>query len=113
MPVDDPSVVDAAGVDRATGEVVLTVADAWTWDDSRTHLLVLQEKINRYLGFVGDGELLENYPASEGRAVRIDVVFKHRPGAEGERFLDQAAEVVAANGFSLTWRWLPGDEGKA
>lgn len=110
MPVDDPNVVDAVGVDRVSGEAVLTIADVWTWDDSHGHLLVLQTKINRYLEFIDQGELLENVPAAQGRALRIDVIFKHPPDAEGERFLDQAADVVSANGWSLTWRWFPGDE---
>jgi hypothetical protein len=106
--VDDPGVVDAISTDRTTGEVVLTIADHLQWDDHNEHLLALQEKINRYLGFIEAGKLLENYPPSRGKPVRIDVVCKYRPSEEGERFLTLAAEMIGKAGRSLIWRRWPG-----
>ena len=77
MSIDQTNVVDAIGVDNATGDVVLTIADhlEWTGSDNE-HLLLLQEKLNTYLSFVESGELLEAYPDAKGRTVLIDVVCK-------------------------------------
>ena len=67
MAVDNPNVIDAIGTDQTTGEVVLTISDHLEWDDRNEHLLILQEKINRYIGFIETGELREKYPGAEAR----------------------------------------------
>jgi hypothetical protein len=110
MAVDNPGVIDAIGADRTTGEVVLTIADHLEWDDGNEHLLVLQEKINRYLGFIEAGELLANYPSAQGKPVRIDVVCKYPPSEAGERALTLASGIIERAGWSLTWRWWPKSE---
>lgn len=62
MALDKTHVVDAAGVEKDTGCVVLTIADDWSWDDQKKHLLALQEKLNAYFNFIESGEMLESYP---------------------------------------------------
>src|SRR5262245_32341666 len=104
MPVDNPDVVDAIGIERATGVVVLTISDHLEWDATDDHARVLQEKINRYLGFVESGELLEQYPKALGKPVRIDVVCKHAPSECAERFLDRARKHAEGAGCSFAWR---------
>ena len=37
--------------------VVLTITDHLEWDIENEHLLILQDKINAYLGAIEDGEL--------------------------------------------------------
>ncbi|MGO8134287.1 DUF6572 domain-containing protein, partial [Rhizobium ruizarguesonis] len=57
MALDETNVIDAIGVDKATGELVLTITDHLEWKGSDSeHLLLLQEKLNTYLGFVESGE---------------------------------------------------------
>ena len=107
MAVDNPSVIDAAGVSSVTGEVVLMIADHLEWDDGYEHLVVLQEKINCYLGFIESGEIAEAYPQSAGRPVRIAVYCKHAPTADGRRFLSLASETVEAAGVGFTWCFRP------
>jgi hypothetical protein len=55
MSLDNLEVVDAVGTEKDSGTIVLTILDAWDWDDQGQHLLALQAKINVYLGFVGSG----------------------------------------------------------
>ena len=43
-----------------TGEIVLTMADHLPWDQGKEHWSMLEEKINRYLGFIEAGELVEH-----------------------------------------------------
>jgi len=103
VPVDNPGVIDAIGLDKSTGEVVLTIADAVSWDDCTSHLLALQEKINRYIGFI-EQELPEAYPQSRGRSIRIDIVCRFPPPQEGEQFLERARDHAITNRWSLSWR---------
>src|SRR6516225_1909780 len=98
MPVDNPNVVDAVGIDKISGEVVLTISDHLEWSPCKEHLLLLQEKITRYLGFIESRELLEQYPKAEGKAVRIDVCCKYVPSKEAERFLLTASEAIRSAG---------------
>jgi CRP-like cAMP-binding protein len=101
MSVDQPKVIDFVGIDKANGEVVLTISDHMGWEKSRDHQLILQNKINSYLAFVESGEIHESYPDSKGRHVVINVVFKYKPDQEGWRFLARAKDVIESAGFSL------------
>ena len=108
MAIDNPNVVDAIGIDHRTGEAVLTISDHLEWDDSNQHLLILQEKINHYIGFIEAGELLESYPMAADRPIRVDIVCKNPPNQVGERFLFLANETFEKAGWTLSWRWWSG-----
>lgn len=103
MAVDNPKVVDFAGVDKATGEVVLTIADHLPWDN-KEHLLLLQEKINTYLAFIESGEIQQSFPSAKDRPLRIDVTCEFEPDVEAQHFLSRAAAIVRSAGFLLSWR---------
>ena len=62
MTLDNLEVVDAVGTERDGGTIVLTLFDAWDWDDQRQHLLALQAKLNAYFGFVESGQIDGVYP---------------------------------------------------
>ena len=104
MAVDNPAVIDIVGIDARSGEVVLTISDHLEWDEPNEHVLVLQEKLNRYLAFVESGELSVRYAGAHGRRVRIDVCCQHAPSPLGEQFLRAATSIVEQAGLSLTWR---------
>ena len=105
MSVDQTNVVDAIGVDNATGDVVLTITDhlEWTGSDNE-HLFLLQEKLNTYLRFVESGEMLETYPDAKGRAVLIDVVYKYPLSQPAQVFYNQVAQIVEDAGMKLRHR---------
>ncbi|MBY5520356.1 hypothetical protein HFO42_05630 [Rhizobium leguminosarum] len=105
MSLDQTNVVDAIGVDDATGELVLTITDHLEWTGSdKEHLLLLQEKLNTYLGFVESGEMLETYPDAKGRAVLIDVVCKYLPSQHAQGFYNKVAQIVEGAGIKLQHR---------
>ena len=106
MSVEDHAVVDAIGMTRDAGTVVLTISDHLPWDETNEHLLTLQAKLNRYLAFIESGELHETYPAAKGKPVHIDLVCKYPPSQDGGRFLAQAEATVRNAGLSLSWRVL-------
>jgi hypothetical protein len=109
MAIDNPEVVDFIGIERSSGTIALTISDHLEWDNSDEHLLVLQAKINRYLDFIESGELLQSYPKSAGKSVRIDVLCKYHPCEKAKRFLEHAREIIECAGFSFSWR-VPTDE---
>ncbi len=101
MSVEQINVIDAIGVETESGKVVLTISDHLDWTDGETHLQILQEKINTYLGFVESGELVESYPDAEGRTVVIDIVSKFPLIKTGEDFFLKVSEIMAVSGFEL------------
>jgi hypothetical protein len=101
MPLENPGVVDFIGTDKATGAVVLTVADAWDWSDEPAHLELLKDKLNTYLEFIESGQLEEEYPDAAGRARRVDIVAKHPLPSDAAAFLANAAQTMR-EGYGVT-----------
>ena len=105
MSVDQRKVVDAIGVEKATGDLCLTITDHLDWADALGHMYTLQEKINDYLGFLEAGQISETYPGSEEKKKKILIYFKHPlPDGDALRFLQHAQEVVEKAGFSLQYK---------
>jgi hypothetical protein len=104
MSLDNVEVVDATGTERDSGTVVLTIFDAWDWDDQRRHLLALQAKLNAYFGFVESGQIYEADPAAAGRALRIDVVSRYPMPDAALTLLEKAATVASQLGVTITHR---------
>lgn len=102
MSIDQASVVDAIGVDNATGNAVLTIGDHLPWN--KEHLLLLQEKLNTYLAFVENGELISNYPDAKDRNVQINIVCKYTPNEEAVGFLNKVQSIVEGAGIKFTYQ---------
>jgi len=102
MGIESPNTVDAVGIDKVTGEVVLFVFDSLPWTDSQKHLL-LEGKINRYLGFIEHGELLESYPNAADKSVRIEMIFRFEPPDNWIAQLEKAQEVAGSYGVAFCW----------
>lgn len=102
MTVESTNIVDAIGVDDATGNVVLTITDHLEWAETdNEHLLLLQEKLNTYLSFVESGEILKAYPNAKGRAVLIDVVCKYPLNHHAQDFYKRVASIIEGAGIKL------------
>jgi hypothetical protein len=110
MGLDNARVVDAIGIEKVTGKVILTIADAWDWDDPRGHLLALQAKLNAYFVFVEDGEMLAAYPKSAGRQVAIDVVTKFPMHPKGAELLTIASNACRDLDLEIRTRLIPQKE---
>ena len=101
MSIEQPDVIDIMGIDRMTGQVVLTISDHLDWSDGIAHQMLLQNKLNRYLAFVESGEILESYPKSKDRPIVFEVVFQFPPDEAGSAFLAKARGVIESAGFNL------------
>lgn len=103
MSIEQANVIDFMSTDPVSGSVTLTATDHLEWG-SREHLLLIQEKLNSYLAFVESGEILESYPAAEGRLIRIFVICQFEPDEEGARFLSLCGEVIKNAGLDFGCR---------
>ena len=102
MAVDQADKIDAIGVDRRSGCVVLTISDHLPWSSAAdSHLELLREKLNAYLAFIESGQLIETYPDAIGRDVVINVVGKYDLSTPASEFLDNATATVSAAGLTL------------
>jgi hypothetical protein len=101
--IEDTSAVDAIGIDKNTGKVVLKIFDHLDWEDELSHLYLLQEKINSYLKFMESEQILNAYPDSKNRKLLIAISFREMPCANAIKFLDTASRLVLNAGFDLTY----------
>lgn len=110
MSLDNTNIIDAIGIDNATGNAVLTIADDWDWSDDRNHLVALQSKINMYLEFIESGQFCDEYPAASGRQFVIDVVSRYPIPEAATKFLQSAAATALEIDILITQRNYGGDQ---
>src|SRR5436305_1210009 len=74
--VENPKLLDLITVDPASGDVVLAMFERRPWGASPRQFQEIEEKINRYLGYVLDGFLVQHHPEHDGKRVvlRLDCV---------------------------------------
>lgn len=105
MSICDLGVVDIIGVDPNKGIAHLVISDHLEWiDPIDEYLLLLQEKINDYPGFLDGGELEQHYPDSKECRCEIEIAMKHEPSNEALRFVERARKIIQAAGFDLIYK---------
>jgi hypothetical protein len=110
MAIEKTNVVDAIGVDKATGDIVLTITDYLDWESSEAkHLHMLRDKLNTYLHFIESGELIKTYPDAVGRRPVISLVGRREPSAAALRFFAAARQTIEAAGFGFRFETHTGD----
>ena len=101
MTIDQSEVIDIIGFDEVSATLV--ISDHLEWDQENEKLLLLQEKLNKYLAFIESGELLEKYPEAEGKEVELQLVSKYVPNTElAKHFLSKVSEVISGAGFQFS-----------
>jgi hypothetical protein len=99
--VENPRVVDLIQLDPETDRVVLAMIEPRTWGSSPQQFRQIEEKINRYLGYVLDGHLAEHYPQYRGKRIRIRLDCVQEPSGDAVRFVNAADEAVRAQGIDF------------
>jgi len=64
----------------------------------------LQDKLNAYVRFIENGELLRKFPQVEGKFVVIDLVSKFDLSDRAELLIRRASEAIRNAGFRLQHR---------
>lgn len=100
METGDSTKIDSISIDGKTNSVMLTIIDSDEWEQ-KSHLYMLQEKINKYLTFVESGSVLEKYPQSNGRKIVIEIIAKYTPDEKAQDFLNQVKTIIEGAGFGF------------
>ena len=103
MSIEQKEVIDIVSID-AKGNAVLTISDHLPWDEENEHLLLLQDKINSYLGAIEDGQLYDVYPNAKNRNIIIRVVALDSPTKDGFLFLEKVKGVLGSAGYGFEFR---------
>jgi hypothetical protein len=105
MSIEQTGTIDFVSIDKASGEVRLTISDHLDWDKTEgQHLLLLQEKLNAYLRFIESGELYQKYPETNERPVIIQITSKFPMSKKAEVFFEKAAGAIDNAGFKLMFK---------
>jgi hypothetical protein len=113
MTVDQPRVVDYLGLEKGTGDVVLTIVDGRDWQDERAHLLALQAKLNTYFEFVESGEVFErlaedlNRTVERNTPIKVQILSRFPLPEAGLTFLERARSVFSQAGLEIAFRVVP------
>ena len=107
MSVEREDVVDFTSIDKASGDLWLTISDHLPWDqDEGGHLLLLQNKLNAYLRFIESGEVLEKVPHAKGRQIVINIVGKFPLSRQANAFFGKAQAAIQNAGFRLQFNLM-------
>jgi hypothetical protein len=101
--VENANIVDLITLEGETETVVLVMLERRAWGASEQQLEQIEEKINRYLGYVLDGFLARDYPQYVGRSVLIRLQCAEPPRDEAEAFVNAARDAIRAQGIDFQW----------
>ena len=110
MTVKQTRSVDWLGLEKDTGNIILTVVDDLDWVNESEHLLALQEKLNTYLAFIESGEVFVRLVDTVGADVvrttpiKISILAKYSPTAKARAFIEYAQKTFRDAGFQLVHR---------
>ncbi len=99
--IEHAGVIDFMGFDQTSSEVLLTMVELRPWKPESPQLFQLQEKLNAYLSFILDGEMLESYPQFAQKPVRLRLECATPPGPEETAFLQHVYEQTLLQGIAF------------
>jgi hypothetical protein len=105
--VQNPMIMDLITLDAASDHVVLVMIERRAWGASPRQFLEIEEKINRYLGYVIDGFLEQQYPQYRGKRVRIRLDCAEEPQGEAAAFVSAAQQASGAHGIDFVANVAP------
>lgn len=105
--VENPNIVDLIEVDSASGRVVLVMLERREWDGGPQQFGQIEEKINRYMGYVLDGYLTTHYPQYEGKNVQIQLNCAQAPSGKAIAFVTAAERAIRAHGLEFVVNVTP------
>lgn len=99
--LESPGTLDAFAHDTRTDRVVLAMFETRAWTGGELQGFQLQEKLNAYVSFVLDGEMVEQFPQFVGKRVCIQLRTVHEPDSRTLGFLGQVREQLAFQEIDL------------
>lgn len=105
--VQNPTVVDLITVDKTSDTVVIAMIERRPWGADARQFGQIEEKVNRYMGYVLDGFLGQQYPQYLGKHVQIRLDCAEQPHGEAERFVAAMRDAIEAHGIRFAVTVLP------
>jgi hypothetical protein len=99
--VENPMLMDLITLDADSGKVVLAMFERRAWGASPRQFVQIEEKINRYMGYVLDGFLAEHHPKYVGKRVQLRLDCAEEPHGRAIDFVTAAREAVEAHGLEF------------
>lgn len=94
--IEKTDIIDGLAYDKESFTLILLLADGMDWLDENRHLLLLQEKLNTYIGYIDTKQYAEKYPEVRKIELRVSFLFKEPDMC---RYLLERAEMVLADIF--------------
>lgn len=94
MSIIETDKIDGAGKSKEKKELMLLITDHLEWENEHEHLMILQNKINSYLGFIESKQYEEIYPNDTFEKYVIEIHFKNGMSENCFKFLDVVANQV-------------------
>lgn len=86
--------IDLVTHNPESDEFALIMVETREWNGSHERLLELQEKVNIYLSFAIDGQMIKLYPHSSGKSVRVQLDSTYPPDQVTLQFIEQLREHI-------------------
>jgi hypothetical protein len=100
--VENPTIVDLIALDPTSDQVVvLAMFERRPWGQDPAQLGQIEEKLNRYLGYVLDGFFIQQFPRYAGKRIRLRLDCAEAPHGTAIAFLDAARRAVEHHGLEL------------
>jgi hypothetical protein len=84
--------IDLIGVDEKNDRVVLSMIETRPWGTRGENLRDLQEKLNTYLNYVLGGQMVSDYPLTQGKRVAFRLHAAYPLTDKEERYILLARE---------------------
>ena len=105
MSVCETNVIDIMAQSKENSmELKLVITDHLDWEEEQQHLLMLQEKINTYLGFIEAKEYMDTYRGLTFESFLIDIRFKYIFNDSCHHFLNIVASQFELMDISIRLR---------
>lgn len=94
LSVEKTNVLDGVAYDEKNSKLLLLLTDGADWYDEHNHLILLQEKINNYFGYIERKQYLETYPDAKVEEVEIQIKFLFKETDNCKNFLEIVKKAV-------------------
>lgn len=99
--VKDSNKIDLVTHDPATDETVVIMIEDRDWSADPEQPDQLLKKINTYLHFIEDGDLVRHFPQAAGKPVRLQLDCNELPVGEAKQLIEEAQQVLLSRGITF------------
>ena len=112
MTIEEKQKIDVISISEDETTAIMTISDHLSWEKEEEHLLLLQNKINVYLGTIENGEIYEVYPLSKNKKFTIRIYAKYDLTENAKQFIDKVRGILEKAGYGFIWKLHSGSQGQ-